>query len=191
MKKHYKFFLPLFLCWQIAIAHVNTNIVGTTQPASSGMVIYDAQSFYAVPNTLVANTEVQIIGTLAQQETIQNSITCLPQITIKKQEYLAIIKPKQPTQKILIPKNDYKPKTQLTVAPSKNSTNYCSSLGMANKLSTTPNVLNHWAIVVLTETVNQPTTKNYQPTTKTYSNPTLGLALQNTTPVYNKPPPFI
>lgn len=68
--------------------------------------------------------------------------------------------------------------------------NNFTTLGIANKLSTMPNVLNHWAVAVLLVTKNhQPTTKNYQPTTETYRNPTLGLALQNTTPFYNKPPP--
>jgi hypothetical protein len=49
----------------------------------------------------------------------------------------------------------------------------CSALAQANKLSTTPNVLNHWAVVVVFETKNQkPTTKNQQPKTNNQKLPT-------------------
>jgi hypothetical protein len=127
---------------------------------------------------------------------IADATNFIPEVTENKNQTVKNKINKITLQEVIqakIEETNYKKQApRLVEIPKNNSHNYASSLGMTNKLSTTPNLLNHWAVVVLFETKNQkPTTKNYQPTTKTYSNPTLGLALQNTTPVYNKPPPVI
>jgi hypothetical protein len=167
---------------------VFTNLWATPEQtqSSEGIYIANPNTFFAVENTVAINNT--LVNAFTSVLTVFDSTPPPHANHLNKRNNLKKAVKQLATAVAKTQKQKYNFKAVPIGIPSSN----CSALAQANKLSTTPNLLNHWAVVVVFETKNQkPTTKNYQPKTKTYSNPTLGLALQNSTPVYNKPPPFI
>jgi len=183
MKPLIKYYLHLFIYLQFAFIYANAG--------DKGLITFNNQYIYVSPNTLLYS-ELQVVEMEILQDNICSSVfVFLPKNTLKTKESTAKIFNKTSELK-LQHAIKLKNKSKQTFIHSNNSSNSLSILRTSNKLCVVPISNTDFKFnsketnVVL---VTQPI-KNIQKQNK-YKNPTLGLFLQNTTPVYNKPPPFI
>jgi hypothetical protein len=183
MKPFIKYYLHLFIYLQFAFIYANAS--------DNSRMLFNNQYIYVSPNTQVY-TELRVLEIEYLQDNIcYNVFVFLPKNTLNTTKNTAKTLNKTAEFKIQLTKK-LKNKAKQIFVNSYSSSNSLFNLRTSNKLCVIPisnidfkYISKENVIVWVTQTI-----KNIQQQ-KTYENPTLGLFLQNTTPVFNKPPPFI